>query len=299
MITKKANIVDLELPKKSEFAIETTDDYPKLHSLMVINGKRGGGKTLALCNFLKEAKKKHYLVLVITPTYNSNKEIWNICDIDKDDVYDPVPGAIKKIMARCEAEMDEWELFLAKKKLYKQYLKEMGPSGKPIHKIDEDTLIQYYEFNFFQEAPEWKYPVEQPPRVAVVLDDCLNSPVMTRPSEGLCNLAIRHRHIMSGAGISIFMLVQSYCCLGGVPRCIRENATHLLLFKINQEQQIKKIKEEADLPITDEEFNEMLNIAHSEPYQFLMLDFSAKSPTKMFRKGWNQYLIPPSLANKK
>jgi hypothetical protein len=38
-----------------------------------------------------------------------------------------------------------------------------------------------------------------------------------------------------GLGISIFMLVQSYCANGGVARAIRENTTHLLLFKINDE----------------------------------------------------------------
>ena len=81
---------------------------------------------------------------------------------------------------------------------------------------------------------------------------------------------------------------------GGVPKNVRENCTHLLIFKTHNENQIKKIKEEADLEITDEEFDEMLNKCHSEDYQFLMIDFAAKCPTKKYRKGFNEFLIPPT-----
>lgn len=134
--------------------------------------------------------------------------------------------------------------------------------------------------------------------MGVVLDDCLNSDVMARRTAGLQNACIRHRHFFDGLGLSIFMLVQSYCSQGGVPRVVRENCTHLLLFKINDDKQIKKIKEESDLPITDEEFDEMLHICHNEDYQFLLCDFSAKCPTKMFRKGWNDIMTPKSLEGK-
>ena len=65
-----------------------------------------------------------------------------------------------------------------------------------------------------------------------------------------------------------------------------------------KENQIKKIKEECDLPITNEEFDELLSRCHSEDYQFLLIDFASKCKTKMFRKGWNEYLIPPSLEGK-
>jgi len=293
MKTKSANIVNIDLPEKQAFQIETAPDFIKLNTLMCINGKRGGGKTLSLCNFLKEAKEKGYAdrVLTITPTYNSNKEIWDIAGVEEEDVVEPEAGAIKRIMDMCEAEKKEWDEFLEKKELFKQFKKD---SKKPIQLINDDDMIRYYEFNFWDEPPKWKYPKEQPPRIHIVLDDCLNSPVMTRPKEGLVNLAIRHRHIMDGVGVSMYFLVQSYCALGGVPRVIRENCTHLLLFKINQEKQIQKIYEEADLDIPDDEFRGMLDFVHQEPYQFLMMDFASKCKTKRFRKGWNDYIIPPS-----
>lgn len=297
MKTKPANIVNIDLPDKEAFAIETKPDFIKLNTLMVLNGKRGGGKSVSLCNFLREAKKEHYCdkIFVITPTYNSNKQIWDIADVEEEDVYEPEPGVIRQVLDKCDAEKAEWDQFLEKKELYKQFKKDRK---RPVHLINEDNLINYYMFNFWEEPPKWKYPIEQPPRIHIVLDDCLNTPVMSRPKEGLVNLAIRHRHIMDGLGCSLYMLVQSYCAMGGVPRVIRENATHLLLFKINQEKQIQKIIEEADLEIPDEEFYGMMNYCHEEPYQFLMIDFSAKCPTKKYRKGFNTFIIPKSNENK-
>ncbi len=293
MKTKTANIVNLKLPEKQAFAIDTKPDFIKLNTLMVLNGKRGGGKTVGLCNFLNEAKREGYCdkIIVVTPTYNSNKQIWDIAGIEEEDVYDPEPGAIQRVLDKCNAEKKDWDEFLEKKKLYKLFKKD---GKKPVSMIRDEDLINYYVNGFYDNPPEWKYNKEQPPRIHIVLDDCLNTPVMSRPKEGLVNLAIRHRHIMDGLGCSLYILVQTYACQGGVPRPIRENATHLLLFKINQEKQIQKIIEECDLEVPSEEFYEMMNYCHSEDFQFLMIDFSAKCPTKKYRKGFNEFIIPPS-----
>ena len=297
MKTKSANIVHLNLPDKPAFAIDTSPDFIKLNTLMVLNGKRGGGKSVGLSNFLSEAKKNNYCdkIILCTPTYNSNKQIWDIAGVEEEDVFEPETGVIKQILDKCNAEKAEWDNFLEKKELYKQFKKDRKT---PVHLISDENLINYYQYNFWEEPPKWKYDKEQPPRIHIVLDDCLNTPVMSRPKEGLVNLAIRHRHIMDGLGCSLYMLVQSYCAMGGVPRVIRENCTHLLLFKINQEKQIQKIIEEADLEIPDEEFYDMMNYCHSEDYQFLMIDFSAKCPTKKYRKGFNEFIIPHSNENK-
>jgi len=80
MDSKKVNIIKIDLPKKSAFTIETEHNFPKLHTLMVISGKRGGGKSVSISNFIKTCKSKHYFdrVYLVSPTYNSNKEIGNI-----------------------------------------------------------------------------------------------------------------------------------------------------------------------------------------------------------------------------
>ena len=45
------------LPKKGAFTIETEDDYPRLHTLCIASGKRGGGKSVCIANYLKKLKE--------------------------------------------------------------------------------------------------------------------------------------------------------------------------------------------------------------------------------------------------
>ena len=47
---------DYILPAKSAFTIETACDFPKLHTLCIASGKRGGGKSVAIANFIKRCK---------------------------------------------------------------------------------------------------------------------------------------------------------------------------------------------------------------------------------------------------
>ena len=292
----KGTLSKTTLPKKNAFAIETEPDFPKLHTLTIATGKRGGGKSVAIANLIKKCYDRKYFdrVFLITPTYYSNKEIWDIADINEDDIFEPSIHCIRDIIKIVDAEREEWDLFEYKKKLYKQFEKDIH---KPVIKMDPELLIEYNEHSMFERKPEWKYGPdrEHPPRLACIIDDCLSTDVMARRTAGLTNLAIRHRHVGKGLGISLFMLVQSYCAQGGVPRVIRENCTHLMLFKINDENQIKKVKEEADLPVSDEDFLKMCNYCHCQPYNFLYLDFAPKDESKRFRSGFGEYLHPNSL----
>ena len=67
----------LKLPSKSSFTISTAEEFPKLHTLCIASGKRGGGKSVAIANFIKMCKDKNYYdkVYLVTPTYYSNKNV--------------------------------------------------------------------------------------------------------------------------------------------------------------------------------------------------------------------------------
>jgi hypothetical protein len=143
--------------------------------------------------------------------------------------------------------------------------------GSNLQALQSKRLLMYYNLGFLEPdmaEPEWKYRVEHPPRIAVVIDDAMGTDLLAKRSSGLINFCIKHRHIADGLGCSVFMLVQSYKAQGGVNRAIRENTTHLLLFKVNDFNQIKAIKEESDLPISDEEFEDMCSYAHAKPFNF-------------------------------
>ena len=288
--TKKIGKFKTKLPNKGAFTIETDFDFPKLHTLTIASGRRGGGKSVAIANFIREAKAKDYYdkVYLISPTYKSNKSIWDIAGILEEDVHEPDVMSIRKVTKLVEAEKEEWELFLAEKEKYKKYNKDI--KDRAVCRVHPEELMAYLDLGFLDgKVPEWKYKNEVPPRLAVVIDDAMGTELYAKPSAGLTNFCIKHRHIGDGLGISVFMLVQSYCAMGGVPRAVRENTTNLLLFKINDENQIRKVKEECDLPITDEKWIEITTDAHSKPYNFLFVDFAPKCNTKRFRSGFDEY----------
>tara|TARA_R110000803_G_scaffold11402_4_gene34095 strand:- start:295 stop:1209 length:915 start_codon:yes stop_codon:yes gene_type:complete len=299
MERKAINKFKTILPQKGAFTIETDDDFPKMHTLCIASGKRGGGKSVSVANYIKRCKEKNYIdrAILITPTYNSNKQIWDIADIDENDVYEADMTAIKKAIKEIELEKKDWDTFLDKKKKWKNFLNDKNGA---LDKIISTKLLDYYSLGFLDssEPPEWKYPVEQPPRIAIIIDDALGTDLMARRTAGLLNFAIKHRHIADGLGCSLFMLVQSYKAQGGINRAIRENTTLLMQFKVSDENQIQSIKEECDLPITDEEWIDLCSYAHSKPFNPLIIDFAPKCETKRFRSGWDEYVVPPSLKDK-
>jgi hypothetical protein len=236
MKVTKINKFKVDLPSKGAFTIETEPDFPKLHTLCIASGKRGGGKSVAIANLVRTARQKGYYdrVWLITPTYNSNKDIWDIAGIQAEDVMEPDMGCINTLKKLVQADKDEWDEFLSDKELYAKYTKDMHS----FEKINDNCLMNYMDKGFFQPTynkPVWKYPIERPPRLACIIDDCMGTDLMSKRTAGLTNLCIRSRHVGDGLGISLFMLVQSYCSHGGVARPIRENCTHLMLFKINDE----------------------------------------------------------------
>jgi len=291
---KKNVNIDIQMPKSNSYAIDTDDDFIKLPALVCVNGKRHSGKTLSVVNYVREMKNKHYCdrCLVITPTYASNKNTWDIAEIDEQDVFEPGKHVLKDIKKFIQGEKDEWDQFLEMKEKYKEYQKMVKKQDLNVE--DENLLkelLNYEELGFFDEPPSWKYRKEVPPRLALVIDDSMGTDIML-PSAGLTKFVIAHRHWGEGLGISVFMLVQSYTAGAGqgLARPIREQTTQLWLFKIAQEGQLKKVFEESDLEINYEKYLELCSQVHSVPYNFLMIDFNAKDPEKKYRNGFKEFI---------
>ena len=144
--------------------------------------------------------------------------------------------------------------------------------------------------------PKWKYKSEKPPVVFLVIDDAMGTEIMN-PKSGLVQLCISHRHLgcpdRNGCalGLSIALLAQSYSAQGGIPRPIRENATHLCLFKNKDENQMLKIHEEIGQDISVEQFDNYFKYATETPHSFLMVDFHPKEKFLSFRKNFDEILF--------
>ena len=301
LTVKKINKYKTVLPEKSAFSIETDDDFIKMHAMISVVAKRGGGKSVNISNLIKKSKEMGYIdrVWLITPTYSSNKEIWNIASIEEQDVFEPTKHVLKAIIAAGEQEVKDWQAFQKAKALYDKFYLDVNIKRKDLNKLPPDLLIEYFEGGFLNpikpKKPVWKYLNEVPPRLCLLVDDSLGMPLISCPSAGLTALAIAHRHQFDGLGLSLILMLQSYTARGGLDKVIRTNCTVLMLFKIHDEKQIKKIREESDIPCSEEEFLALCNYAFSIPYNFLLIDFSPKTECRRFRSGFDTYLHIPSI----
>ena len=105
--------------------------------------------------------------------------------------------------------------------------------------------------------PEPKYDCYKdgkPPVLALFIDDCLCSKLMT--NRKFPNLIMRHRHLgdfpQGGAvGLSILIAIQSYKAQSGLPKCIRNQATSICLFRTKDDSEKKQIAESfsGEIPI--------------------------------------------------
>lgn len=283
----------IEPPKgQSAFTIPT-DDFLKLHTLCLVSGRRGGGKSVAIANLLRVAMERGYFdrCLVITPTYGSNRRIWDMCGVKEADALPPTKDAIRKVTQMIEEEKNAHDEYVHIKKKYQEYQQRI--SKRVLSQSDVRALnhhaAAYDSMGFFDRPPVWRYKDDShPARIALVIDDCVGTPVYL-PSGGLTAFCVAHRH-HAQIGCSVFMLVQSYCAKEAVNRAIRENTCVLLLFKCVQESQLKKIYEESDLPVSYEAFLKMCLDCHKEKYGFLTMDFSADDPQHRFRKNFGEFL---------
>eukprot|EP00965_Chrysotila_dentata_P141016 4661320-Pleurochrysis_carterae.AAC.2 len=182
------------LDDKQAFSIETDKNDLRLHQLCILTAKRGGGKMVAVSNLIRHYKDRGFFdrVFVITPTYGTNKNIWDMAQIDEDDVIDISPDAIDQITNRVEKEKRVWDDFLRQKEIYN----DCGSASDRLRYVSDDDLLRWAGCGLFSvKKTKWKYQREVPPRLALVIDNALNSPVMSSKRSGLINLCLRHRHL--------------------------------------------------------------------------------------------------------
>ena len=280
----------------------TPESSFKQPCLQMIVGQRTSGKSYLTSKVLAQAKKDKTfdIIYIVTPSFNSNKAYFGKY-IDEENVFEPTRTSISEVIDRVNADRDEWENFLRKKKLITKYKQDMN---KKLDHINEDDLMYYYENglleqNYQIEIPKWKYDKEEPPKSLLILDDCLGSQAILQ-SSGLTKLATLNRHVAplaenhsnrSACGLAVIILTQSYKMNNGISRVLRENVSLLTLFKNKQQKQMDAIKEELANVVDIETFNKAYEYATNEKYGNLTIDFNPKDNKYRFRKNLNELII--------
>jgi hypothetical protein len=238
------------------------------------------------------AKQKGYFdrVFLVTPTYASNKTLWDTVPVLEEDALEPTRSCLKEVLKRIDTEKKEYDEYLERANKYAEFQALLSVETMGMTSEVAKRVLAYDKLGFFEQAPpKWRYgDGSHPPRLALILDDCLGTPVFL-PSAGLTSFCVSHRH-HSGIGCSVFMLTQSYCAKESVNRAIRENTCVLMLFKCVQEAQLQKIYEECDIPISYPAFIEMATDVFKQPYSFLTIDFQCKEKRMRFRRNFNEFL---------
>ena len=118
---------DVTPPRKSAFQIETPPDVPRQHSLTIFSARRGGGKSVACTTFVKKLLEVGAMqrVIIITPTWASNKDIFAPLNIQEEDVIEPSKTALATVVSRVEQEKKDHDEYLVKRRKYKEFQKTM------------------------------------------------------------------------------------------------------------------------------------------------------------------------------
>lgn len=306
MKTVKLNKYPIILPKKKSY-INTPEDEFKLHGIFVVAGKRGIGKSCAVSSKLRHLKSAGFAdrIFLISPTAVSNTDNWHGL-VNPEDIYNDMNNtSVESIIAAVEDEAREWEEYCEAKKMWdtlQKYLK----SKKSIDEIPPKFLLDCFEAGIFDvDTEQIKEPVAKyghRPVFHMVLDDCQSSRLfVSSTTNKFLNLCIRHRHVGpmtslgEAIGLSIWVLIQNYSTQSGLPKAIRGNCTNLLLFKMQDEKMLEKIMSECGGEIDKQTFINVYNHATKEPHDFLSIEFSPKKPGYMFRKCFDELILPPEV----
>ncbi len=276
----------------------TSEHALKQPCLMMVTGQRTSGKSYLASKILAQAKKEKTfdIVYMVTPSFNSNKAYFQKY-IDEENVYEPTKDSISKVIERVEADRDLWEEYLVEKEMYEKYKKDIK---NKTYSFSDDEVIMYDSIGFLDgKKPEWKYEKEEPAKSLLILDDVLGSQAILQ-SSGLMKIATLNRHQAalkqnhkerSACGLAVIILTQTYRMQSGVSRVLRENLSHLVLFKNKQEAQMKAIREELANVVDEDLFEKAYNYATSKKHGSLCIDFAPKCNSRRFRKNLNEYIL--------
>ena len=293
MKVEKLNKYKIEIPSGKSFSIETPEAEMRLHQLSVFCGFRSSGKTLACINKLKDLQQQNLAdrIFIISPTLLNNKPVIDMIKVKEEDMYnEAVKESLEDIITKIEDEGKEWREYEEKVKKHEKLLRFMKRKDKGLLELNAFWEMLGHDDDIL-EKPKSKYGHK--PRLHILLDDCQNSPLFsTSWKSPFLNSILRHRHI-GAVGASYWILCQNYRSSGGsgLPKCVRENTTSLILFRQKDLKTVELIEQETGSKIKTEDFYKAYEYATKKDHGFLVVDFFPRDPKYTYRCGFNELII--------
>lgn len=163
----------------------------------------------------------------------------------------------------------------------------LDPKWKKI-KVDKDRVFTSWnekECRTIMDECEEEAEEDKTKHVLFIFDDMIDAKIMNVQRMGCIeSIAVRGRH----SRISIIIISQMYMKLS-TP--IRNNTTNLVIFRIRNNDELKKIIKENQESLSLDEFLDIYNLATGEPFNFLHINNQEPHPRLRFRKNWNTLIV--------
>ena len=259
------------LPQKGipEYHIKQSPSemMPKVPCRGLIAGPGGSGKSVALTSMILDRDKYRGVY--------SRIYLWTP-SIDIDDSWEPVKRYIRNELGHDEKTEGPFSF---------NYFdpQDMLRIAKRQQKITENLKKVYNEKGYTGQKRLYQ--------ILWVVDDFGDSPQALKKAGGVLESAyLRFRHF----GISTFLSVQA---LKLVSPAIRKNLTFSMFFRVRSANElILGILEEFSAIVSKEALMKLFKLATERPYQFLYINFMARSPQEgMFFRSFETMLVPQEL----
>lgn len=255
---------------------------PKLPCLAMLVSKRGQGKSTLAARLVKSYVQQQaldpHLVYIVSPTIESQNHIVEYLGMPAENAISvssdkDVKEALATILEQVAAAR---ELFDSHETYCQAYTK-----------LSHRKQLTQRELALL-ESRDCSPPAHGVtfPRCAVILDD-LSHFGKTLTSNWFTSLCLRHRHVASGTGVSLFILVQSL--KGGLCRPVRQNASLIVLWQTHDKTNLDDLYKECSHLLDRENFYSVFKDATQNVHDFLTIDLTQSNPNAVFSKNFDVY----------
>jgi hypothetical protein len=159
---------------------------------------------------------------------------------------------------------------------------------------DEQVYFDTYDPRALEEIIETQKAVidlakrkkfKKMPSILVVIDDMADNPAIMRSDKLLHSLFTRGRHHFTSTIVS----TQKFRALATI---CRVNCQALIVFRLRSAAELEAIVEEVSAVYDKKTVVEIYHEATKEPFSFLYVDLTAKTPETTFMLRFQEYLTP-------
>ncbi|KAG5176691.1 hypothetical protein JKP88DRAFT_249333 [Tribonema minus] len=235
--------------------------------LCIAVGHTGAGKSWKIVELIKRMQMERTItrLFIISPTAASNTIYKNIVregDRVYDDLSPKIYASLEEIESVCKSEAYVYAHELKCAAAYLRYA-----NGLPLDYPDTQLLEQI----------GWRQMIPKRPAFAVFADDCSHSALFsTSRKNPWSNFCLRCRHAGNGLGDSVFMVSQTM--RSGVPKALRENATHFFYVggSMNRKE-VESMWETVSSFVSFDDFERKLRLFTLENHGYLFCDLIKKT----------------------